>query len=180
MSDSEWLVVTGSEAALRDFLARSMAEPGAGTPLPLWAEDAGLRFANRPHGIRGHDLVVAANAVASLRTRLEAQTFRVVASRRVARAGFEFEYEVFSRSAAALLHAEFDPAPAGIDLEDYVHEETVDPEAAGIELRGRLHDYTCRGRGRATGDVFALVALHASLRRHEALHAGAVRLELAG
>jgi hypothetical protein len=88
---------------------------------------------------------------------------RVAAHMRLAAASFVFSAETPSREAAARIHDLISHPGPGVMLLDEEREE-VDPAAQGIELYAPAHEYTFRARGRFTGALDGVVAIHRKLR----------------
>lgn len=93
----------------------------------------------------------------------------------------EFSYHVYSRDEAAeirkLVEADL---PAGVRLEDYDVNETVDPSGRGVELYSPVHDYECRGSGRYVGAVAGIFSLAHRLSDQSFVEPGRVRLHHPG
>ena len=192
MADRDVIVVDGPARTLRafvtGFLAGRTVDRAAvmyGSDLPLDLGSLGERLrALLPGGLHetlllvddriGRDLALALRAADDL-------GLRVVEHMRVAAAWFRFTAETPSREAAAHIHGLVTRPPPGVMLEDEVREE-LDPNAGGVKLYAPVHAYAFRARGRFTGALDGVVAIHRQLRDTdfvtvEAIHIEAIHFE---
>jgi len=174
MADWHAIVVDGPDAALRAFTAGFLAGRGApraavlhGPDIPVEPGSFSERLQARLHGGRHDVLLVDSSLGAALAAALaqEADGLGIRVAEHVALTGasFEFSAETPSRDAAARIHAELENLPAGVTLAQQEREE-VDPDAGGVELYVPVHAYTFRVKGRATGVVDGVLALHRRLK----------------
>ena len=174
MADWHAIVVDGPDATLRAFTAGFLAGRGVpraavlhGPDIPVELGSFGERLQARLHGGRHEVLLVDASLgtalAAALAREADALGIRVAEQAALTGASFEFSAETPSREAAARIHAALASLPGGVTLADQEREE-VDPDAGGVELYAPVHAYTFRVKGRATGTVDGLLALHRRLK----------------
>ena len=186
---AEWhaIVVDGPDARLRAFTAGFLAGHGApratvlhGPDIPVEPGSFGERLQARLHGGRHEVLLVdaslAAALVAALAREADGIGLRVAEHAALTGGSFEFTAETPSREAATRIHAELQNVPAGVTLADQEREE-VDPDAGGVELYAPVHAYTFRVKGRATGDVDGVLALHRRLKGLDFVSVEPLRLD---
>jgi hypothetical protein len=185
MADRDVIIVDGPDDTVRAFVAGFLAgrgaDPGAvvyGNTLPLEHASLGERLrALLPDG--RHETLLLADAglsralVSSLRA---AGGLRVVEHARLGAASFTFAAETPSREAAARIHALISHPPPGVMLVDEEREE-IDPEGHGVELYAPVHEYTFRARGRFTGALDGVVAIHRQLRDTDFVTVEPIHLE---
>jgi hypothetical protein len=187
MVDRDVIIVDGPEGTWRPFLAGFLAGRAVdraavvyGSDLPLDHGSLGERLrALLPGGRREALLLVDAEigpAVAEALRAAEDLGVRVVEHARLAAAWFRFVAETPSREAAARIHALVTSPPPGVMLVDEEREE-LDPEAGGVELYAPAHAYTFRARGRVTGALEGVVAIHRQLRDTDFVTVEAIHLE---
>ena len=167
------------------FLAASGRRPTAvvyGSDLPLVHESIGERLRALLPGGRHEALLLAdtrlaaALASASARRRDDLET-----ARRGARAARRGVVHVHGRDAVTRGRCDASTrssprSPAGVTLVDEEREE-IDPVAHGVDLYVPAHEYTFRARGRITGVLDGVVAIHRELRDTDFVTVEPVHLE---
>jgi hypothetical protein len=174
MADWHAIALDGPDTTLRAFVAGFLAGRGEpreavvhGPDIPLEPGSLGERLRALLHSGQHEVLLVDASLGAALASALarHADEFGIRVSEHVAVAAawFEFSAETPSREAAARIDAELADPPAGVTLIDQGREE-LDPNVHGIGLRDPAHAYTFRTKGRATGTLDGVLALHRRLK----------------
>lgn len=172
MDDHEVLVVHGPGDVLRAFVAGFLAgagvDPGAvlfGADLPLSDRSLADRLRHLVAGGRREMLLADDRVAAGLASALEAAggiDLRLEARARLLGASFGFAAETPSREAAARFRLTLEELPDGVALFDEEFEES-DPESHGVELYAPAHEYTLRAKGRVSGRLHGVLALHRRL-----------------
>jgi hypothetical protein len=187
MADRDVIVVDGPEGTVWAFVAGFLAGRTVdreavvyGSDLPLDHGSLGERLrALLPGGRHEALLLVDARIGPALSAALRAAGdlgLRVVEHTRLGAAWFRFAAETPSREAAARIHRLVTRPQPGVVLVDEEREE-LDPEAGGVELYAPVHEYTFRARGRITGALEGVVAIHRQLRDTDFVTVEAIHLE---
>jgi hypothetical protein len=184
MHERDLIIVDGRQETLRAFVAGFLAgravDSGAvvyGNTLPLAHGSLGERLrAHLPGGHHEALLLVDAGLARPLASALAAAGLRVAEHVRLVAASFTFAAETPSREAAAHIHGLISRPGPGIALVDEEREE-VDPEAHGVDLYAPAHEYTFRARGRLTGALDGVVAIHRELSNTDFVTVEPIRLE---
>lgn len=92
----------------------------------------------------------------------------VETTRKIDSLSFGFNFMAANREVAASIKRTLGRLPAGVKLEDYAPEESVDPDAKGVEAYSPVHDYEFKGEGKARGDVDGVLALYRKLTENRA------------
>jgi hypothetical protein len=173
MADRDVIIVDGPDDAVRAFVAGFLAGRGVGRDAVMYGNDlplvhGSLRERLRAHLPGGrHEALLLAEAhlapiLASALRSADDLGLRVAAHMRLDRAWFTFAAETPSREAAARVHALISHPAPGVMLVDEEREE-IDPEGHGVDLYAPVHEYTFRARGRITGALDGVVAIHRQL-----------------
>jgi hypothetical protein len=187
MAERDVIVVDGPDETLRAFVAGFLAGQGAdrtsvvyGSDLPLVHESIGERLRALLPGGRHEALLLAdtrlAAALTSAFRAADDLELRVVEHARLAATWFTFTAETPSREAAGRIHALLTALAPGVTLVDEEREE-IDPVAHGVDLYVPAHEYTFRARGRITGVLDGVVAIHRELRDTDFVTVEPVHLE---
>ena len=187
MAERDVIVVDGPDETLRAFVAGFLAGQGAdrdsvvyGSDLSLAHESIGERLRALLPGGRHEALLLAdtrlAPALTSAFRAADDLELRVAEHARLAATWFTFMAETPSREAAARIHALLTALAPGVMLVDEEREE-IDPAAHGVDLYAPAHEYTFRARGRITGELDGVVAIHRELRDTDFVTVEPVHLE---
>jgi hypothetical protein len=187
MADRDVIVVDGPDETLRGFVAGFLAGKGGdraavvyGSDLPLEHGSLGERLrALLPGGRHEGLLLVDVRLARPLASALRAAGdlgLRIVEHARLVASSFTFAAETPSREAAARIHALLTQPVPGVTLVDE-EREVVDPEVRGVELYAPVHAYTFRARGRLTGALDGVVAIHRKLGETDFVTVQPVQLE---
>jgi hypothetical protein len=103
---------------------------------------------------------------------------RLVSSRRVAEARFEFRWQTYNREEADRLRGVFGSPPDGVQLDGYEQNEEMHEEEEG-QTGGYapVHPYEARGSGVAHGNPRAVIVWASDLRDDDFVEVETVRLE---
>ena len=182
------IVVDGPDETLRAFVAGFLAGQGADRTAVVYGSDAragsmesiGERLRALLPGGRHEALLLAdtrlAPALTSAFRAADDLELRVVEHARLAATWFTFTAETPSREAAGRIHALLTALAPGVTLVDEEREE-IDPAAHGVDLYVPAHEYTFRARGRITGVLDGVVAIHRELRDTDFVTVEPVHLE---
>jgi len=184
------LVVTGSEKALRGFIAGFEAGREV-RDVVLLGEDLqveGLPFAERLRGLVGGGtphLVIAPERsghalAAAIEARgadagLELRAVSVIASARFAFQAKAFAPDVAARIRTALLES----LPEGVTIEGLRQDERREAEAHGTELYSPVHDYTWQATGTFVGPLPGVLEMHRRAREEKFVEPEPLHLEVA-
>lgn len=184
------IVVTGSEKALRGFLAGFEAARDVRDVVMLGEdlEVEDLPFAARLRGLIGAGtprLVLApersGQALAqALRERggdagLELREVRVVLSARFGFAAKAFAPEVAARIRGVLLSS----LPEGVRIEGLSQDERREADARGTELYAPVHAYSWEAAGTVVGPLPGVLEMHRRAREEKFVEPESLRLDLA-
>jgi len=96
----------------------------------------------------------------------------------VVAASFAFTAEAFSREVAATVESALREAvPAGVTVEAFKEEETIDQGARGAELYAPKHAYVYRAKGRIGGDLPGVLEMRRRAEQIEFVKADGITLE---
>jgi hypothetical protein len=191
MSDYYEIILDGDAEILRGFVVGYLAATGLGSQVFV-CRDFHIEHDSLAHQLgewigllenRTH-LIVPSAANDQIRAGVQEAgdelKIEVHASRRLARARFDFEWETYNRDEASELRAFFDSHPASVSLDDYSPEEIIHEDEEGqISGYAPTHPYTARARGHAHGDPGALIEWAAALRDQDFVKVGTIQLEYA-
>lgn len=187
MPERDVMVVDGPDDVLRAFVAGFLAARGVDLSAVIYGSELHLvhgsvreRLRTLLPGGRHEALLLADTSLApELASALSAAAdlrLRVAAHMRLERAWFMFTAETPSREAAARIHTLITRPAPGVMLVDEEREE-IDPAAHGVDLYAPAHEYTFRARGRITGELDGVVAIHRELRDTDFVTVEPVHLE---
>jgi len=129
---------------------------------------------------RSTDFIVPESFLGSIRTALEgAKTIdvKIESSRLINHAEMEFEFRCFARSdGVAIREVVESELPAGVVLEGFEVDETVDADASGAEMYSPAHEYELSGRGRYHGPVEGVILMGRRLDDQDFIHPGRIHL----
>ena len=183
------LVVTGSEKALRGFIAGFEAARDS-RDVALLGKDIhfeGLPFKERLRELvlRGTPHVViapertAAVLDSALRTRGGEAGLTVSAVRVITGASFSFSAQAFSPKVAQKIRDRLlEGLPEAVALEDLEQREEVDAKSAGAELYSPVHDFVYEARGRFVGPLPGVLEMHRRARNLEFVEPAELHLEV--
>jgi len=183
------LIVTGSDTALRSFIAGFEAAQGTqlgvafGTDLGIDASSLAARVrALLAPGSSHHAIycnaVTAAQLAGALAARGRDAGLVVSSQCEVHAASFSFEVGTFSVEVAQAIRQQFlEAAPEGVERLDYHADEIHRPDAQGAELYAPEHPFEFRARGTFRGPFPAIVELYHRARTFEHVTATPLRLE---
>jgi hypothetical protein len=176
------IVVKGDEALLKGFVRGF--EVGRSLKGGFWlAGDHPVDLGHlKDRGLRGHCVHAICGAAVrkSVLNAISSATdcgFEILSDKEIVRAWLEFEFDTFSREAAASIKGILKNLPAGLRILAYEPTETVDKDARGVELYSPVHDYRFEGEGRIEGDFEKLLSVRAKLDAIEVAKAGKIHLE---
>ena len=187
MPERDVMVVDGPDDALRAFVAGFLAGRAVARGAVVYGSDLPLAHGSLSERLRArlpdgrHEALLLADArlapvLASALRSADRLGLRVAAHMRLERAWFTFAAETPSRDAAARIHALITRPEPGVVLVDEEREE-IDPSAHGVELYAPAHEYVFRARGRITGVLDGVVAIHRELRDTDFVTVEPVHLE---
>jgi hypothetical protein len=187
LAERDVIIVDGPDETRRAFVAGFVAGQGAdrasvvyGSDLPLVRESIGARLRALLPGGRHEALLLAdvrlAPALTSALRAADDLGLRVAEQARLTAVWFTFTADTPSRDAAARIHALVTRPAPGVMLVDEEREE-IDPAAHGVDLYAPAHEYTFRARGRITGMLDGVVAIHRELRDTDFVTVEPVHLE---
>lgn len=96
--------------------------------------------------------------------------------RTVARAEFEYTFDVFNREHGDLIIKAFNDLPTGIALLEHELNVKEDPSAHGKELYSPAHEFSVKGQGKAEGPIDKIIWLYKELTSVEQLTAEDITL----
>lgn len=162
MSTWHELIVAGSDAALRGFIAGFVAGRGKREEIALAAdldlEPASLAgrlkelFGQRPGHLLFAPAGVATTLADAIRSHGQGADLHLAGVNAVPRATFAFTAETFSPEEAARIRERFLSAlPVHVEFVNLREDERRDQEANGPELYSPVHEYTWRVTGSVAG-----------------------------
>ena len=181
------LVVKGSHAQVKAFLAGCFLEGLPADRLMLHRDEgiAEESLAERLVELLGFrpdvtHLVVEESLAGRVREALRQGGgplgLELVEDRAVAAAAFEFSFRAYTPGHAAEIRRLLADLPPGLRLQDFHTQEDVHPEDAGTEVYAPAHDYCFTGRGRAAGELAAVIAFRRRLEPQDLIEKQAIRL----
>jgi len=185
MAERDVIIVDGPDETVRAFVAGFLAGREADAGAVVYGSHLSLEHASLGERLRAllpggrHEALLLADAglAPALVSALEAHGgLRVAEHVRLGAASFTFAAETPSREAAARIHGLIGHPPPGVMLVDQEREE-VDPEAHGVDLYAPAHEYVFRARGRITGALDGVVAIHRQLRDTDFVTVEPIHLE---
>lgn len=191
MADYYEIVLDGNTDVLRGFVAGYLAASGLDQEVFV-ASEYHVTSDSMAHQLAEWIGLVADRThlivPAKIQDRLERGTgqtraklgIRVVETRRVTGARFEFAWKTFSREAADGLRARFAAAPDGVALEGYeVHEEVHEEEKGATAGYAPGHPYEASASGEAQGSPGAVIRWASDLREEPLVELKSIKLEYA-
>lgn len=182
------LIVAGSDAALRGFIAGFVAGRGEREEIALAAdldlEPASLAghlrelFGQRPGHLLFAPARVATALADAIRSHGEAADLHLSGVNAVNRATFTFTAETFAPAVAARIRERFlSDLPVNVELIDLREDERREEEANGPELYSPVHGYTWRVTGSVVGPLGGVLEMRRRARVSEWISTGSLMIE---
>jgi len=99
-----------------------------------------------------------------------------IQARKISSGSFSVRIKEFSKESAAAIKQIVSGRPAGVTVEGWKENETVNRNGRGVELYSPLHDYVFEAEGSFSGGIEAVADLRAQLVLHDAVKAGLIKL----
>lgn len=134
-------------------------------------------------GAKGNQtsLIIGSGLLDMIREAMEKRNLqndlKIVSSREIIEAYFEFSYHAYSRKLGEALKTFFGSLPPGLRIEKGDGpKETVTPEATGIEAYAPLHEYEIEGKGEIHGPVKEVINLYGEAEHKDMVELGNIRI----
>lgn len=102
----------------------------------------------------------------------------VVASKRVEKASFCFEFKVFSKEHGEAIKKLLEELPTGVEItEETKFKTNINEEAAGVELYSPVHEYEYKGRGCIFGQVRKVVEIYQKAQKEPLIQLDELKIE---
>jgi hypothetical protein len=166
-------LVLGSGSSARLFLAHS-----AGIHTPLGERILDLVH---PNAVVCHVIAdgPGRTLLRSVAKKLESLQLRLEDERKIASAGFDYEFQAYAKRYGDEIRAALAGLPKGLHREGEPPKETLDKGARGIEAYSPVHDYEFKGSGRITGPLDLVLEARDALVAHPLVKVEDVTLEMA-